>query len=193
MATKTYYTEAGLDKADANEIVERIKRGEVFIYPTDTVYGLGCDIMNESAVKRLFKIKGRSMDKALSVAFSDVAQIEQFAEVSPADVKVLEERLPGPYTFIVSRGGMPTWVTGGLDTAGVRVPDNTMMSKVIKKSGPVITTSANLSGRPAIKDLNELSKELRGAVDFIIDSGVIGSGMPSTLVDLRTGKETKRG
>jgi L-threonylcarbamoyladenylate synthase len=166
-----------------------VKAGEVFIYPTDTVYGIGCDALNEEAVKRVFDAKGRDFNKPLSVAFKDVPQLLRFVDVDEGQRREIEGKLPGPYTFIVKNKHLPKTVTAGLETVGVRVPRHDLIRELIRESGvPIVTTSANLAGGPAPSHIYEVPNEVIEKADFAIDAGKCGSGKPSTIIDLSTGK-----
>lgn len=174
---------------DLDEIVRMLLEGAVIIYPTDTIYGMGCDALNEAAVGRIFVIKGREFDKPLSVAFSDISQAKEYADLKGIDEKTLGSRLPGPYTIIVGRGNIPSNVTCGLDTVGIRVPNHDLVRELAKRLGrPIVTTSANLSGAESTNDFSQISGELVDGVDLVIDSGVCGSGRASTIIDARRGK-----
>lgn len=177
-----------LGKANLRGLAHRVKGGEVFIYPTDTVYGLGCNALDESAVKRVFRIKGRSQ-KPLSVAFHDMAHLVRFVEVDEAQRKTMEEKLPGPYTFIVKNKKIPSVVSCGLETVGVRIPAYGPIRELIREADvPVVTTSANLAGGSPANSVYEIPYGLIDKVDFVIDAGKCGSGKPSTVIDLTTGE-----
>ncbi len=181
-----------INHADLEEAGQRIRDGAVFVYPTDTVYGLGCDALNEEAVGRIFEVKGRGLDKPLSVAFSDLDQLLEFVEVDEEQKMVMGKRLPGPYTFIVPNIRIPKIVTAGLDTVGVRVPDYSLVRELIKKAKtPIVTTSANKSGGKAPCSVNEVDKGVLGIVDFALDGGACGSGKPSKIINLVTGERLR--
>lgn len=174
------------------EIEERIRAGEVFIYPTDTVYGIGCNALNEEAVEKARVIKGSTQDKPLSVAFSDFEQIEKFVDYGNSE-SVLREKLPGPVTLIVGRGKIPKFVTGGMETVGVRIPDFDLIRDIIRLAKtPIITTSANLGGEMAPREISEIKKDFLEKVDFVIDAGPCGSGTPSKIIDLTKGETVLR-
>lgn len=178
-------------KLDNNEIPEeigkRIRTGEVFIYPTDTVYGIGCDALNEEAVKRVRTIKDSAQDKPLSVAFLDFEQVKKFVDCGSGE-SVLREKLPGPFTLIVGRGNIPKFVTGEMETVGVRIPDFDLIREIIRLAKtPIITTSANLGGDKAPREIGEIKKEFLEKVDFVIDAGLCGCGTPSRVIDLTKG------
>jgi|GEM_PF-362563 len=178
--------------ADLSEMAKRIKSGAVFIYPTDTVYGIGCDALNEGAVKRVFEIKGRVFDKPLSVAFGDIMQLLKFVSVDEDQKKELREKLPGPYTFIVKNKGVPKLVTAGRDTVGVRIPDYSLLLALIREvGGPIVTTSANLSGQGPARSVFELPPEILREVDFVLDGGRCELGRPSTVINLTSGERLR--
>jgi len=169
-----------------SELQKNIKQGKIFIYPTDTVYGLGCDAENVEAVARIKEIKKRDKDKPLSVIAPSVEWINENLIV---DVD-LDKYLPGPYTVVLKKKdpGFLGWVSGG-GSLGVRIPDNNLTKNIQKSKTPFITTSVNLSGQPNIKSIDEIPKEIRDKVDVVIDGGVL-DGNPSTLII--NGKEIRR-
>jgi len=158
--------------------VEVLKKGGIIAYPTDTVYGVGCNVFDEIAIKRLLMLKNRSRNP-MSIAVSDIKMLKTVAIIKQEEV--LKKLLPGPFTFILpKKKKVPDAVTAGLDTVGIRIPDNEIILEIIQKAGfPVITTSANLTGdKPAIYP---------GEVDLKVDFVVKGSckyKKSSTVVDL---------
>lgn len=174
---------------DFQKLGERVKAGEVFIYPTDTVYGIGCDVFNEEAVKRVFEIKGRAGDKPLSVAFHDVDQLLRYVNVDAGQEARIREVLPGAYTFIVQNQSIPGYVTAGLPTVGARVPDYGPILELIREADtPIVTTSANISGMAPACTLHDIPFNIVEKVDFVIDAGKCGSGKPSTIINLLDNK-----
>jgi len=177
---------------DIKKIAERVRQGQVFIYPTDTVYGIGCDATNEASVKRVYAIKGRDFKKPLSVAFSQMEHLIRFVSINETGRETMAGKLPGAYTFIVKNKSISPGVTASLGTVGVRIPDYQPLLSLIKKAGvPVVTTSANLSGEVPSNDIANLSPEILKKADFVIDAGECGSGKPSTIIDLSTGKKIR--
>lgn len=178
--------------ADLKEIAKRINAGEVFIYPTDTVYGIGCDALNEKAVERVYEAKGRDFKKPMSVAFSDIMQLKKYVSVDEKQLEMIKQKLPGAYTFIVKNKAIPKRVAAGLDTIGIRIPDHSRMLALIREANtPIVTTSANLAGGKPASSVHELSSEMLARVDFVIDGGKCGSGKPSTILDLATGEKLR--
>lgn len=162
-----------------NKIAREIKKGKVFIYPTDTVYGLGCNAMKSSSVSRLREIK--NTDHPLSIIAPSRDWIKKKFHIKH---KKYLEKLPGPYTLIMEkkRQVFLFWV-GTPKTLGVRIPDHPF-TKVVQKSGvPFITTSANTSGKKIPKSIGDLETKLKDQVDYIVDAGKLGS-KPSTVIDI---------
>jgi len=173
---------------DEKEIVEKIKKGKIFIYPTDTIYGIGCDASNSSAVDKVKEIKVRDKDKPLSVIAPSIDWIKEHCVVdSGLD---LNKYLPGAYTVILKKKD-PEFlksVSSG-DSLGVRIPDSEFCD-IIRSSGlPFVTTSVNLSGELFAVEIGEVSPDILEKVDVVIDEGKL-SGHPSTLVV--DGKEVER-
>lgn len=177
-----------------SKIIEKaigvLLNGGVIGYPTDTTYGIGCRASDLAAVDKILELKGRDAGKPMSLAFSSVEMIKDYAEVSPSIEKILAEYLPGPYTFLLTKKNtVYDKITAGLPKVGVRIPDFPLILKIIKELNlPIITTSANLSGDPDITR----SDDLKLKVDFIIP-GVCPIGIPSTLIDLENKRILREG
>lgn len=167
-----------------NEAVDTLANGGVIIYPTDTVYGLGANIFNNKAVRRVFKIKQRNLLKPLSILVYDTDAIQLVSRISIYQKKILDTYLPGPYTFILNKSPIvPRVVTSGLDHVGVRVPDNEI-ARNLAKLFPITTTSANLSDKEVLSTPDEILSQLNCDVDLVIDVGELDSNNASTIVDL---------
>ena len=169
------------------DFVEDIKHGAIFIHPTDTIYGIGCDATNVEAVKSIKNLKYRDKDKPMSIIAPSVKWVKEHCVV---DDKMLKKYLPGPYTLIVKKKDPEFMKTvSSNDCLGIRIPD-CEFTKLIKKAGvPFITTSVNLVGEPYAVKISEISTEILDAVDIVIGVGKL-DGRPSTL--LVEGKEIKR-
>ena len=176
-----------IDDFDENIIDEAIKvlaDGGVVLYPTDTVYGLGANIFDNKAVKRVFNIKQRSLLKPLSILVSDVDAIDLVAKVSLSQKEVMNQHLPGPYTFILNkRKIVPRVVTSGSALVGVRVPDCQIACR-LASIFPITTTSANISDEEILSSPEEILSQLDCDVDLVIDVGELKSSNPSRIVDL---------
>jgi len=169
------------------DFVEDINNGAVFIYPTDTIYGLGCDATNEGAVKKIKELKYRDADKPMSVIAPSVDWIKEHCEVTD---EMIEKYLPGPYTIIVKKkdAGFMKDVASG-DTLGVRIPD-CEFTKLVEKAGvPFITTSVNFAGEPFAVKISDIDSKILDAAEIVIGVGEL-DGRPSTLII--DGKEIKR-
>jgi len=182
---------ARIVKADADgalaEAVAVLKGGGLVAYPSDTVYGLGAAAGDERAVERVFAVKDRDAEKALSLLLADAADLAPICAQVPFLARVLAQRYwPGPLTLVLR--GSPAFQSaalGGGDTVAVRVPDHPFLRDLIRVLGePITGTSANRSGRPACRNAQEVERELGDAVDLIIDGGPSGSGPESTVVNL---------
>lgn len=158
-----------------------LREGGLIVYPTDTLYALGCDATREVAVKRVFEAKKRPLDKPLPIAVADMRMLERYAYLHE-QAKILAERfLPGALTMVLKKKNLPEVLTSGLDMVAVRIPANEAALELIGKFGrPVITTSANLSGSPPPVTVEEIPESLGAAV--ALDQGRLGGRVPSTIV-----------
>jgi len=173
------------------QVVEKLQQGGIIIYPTDTVYGLGCDILQQKAVERICRIKKVDPKKAqLSFVCSDLSHLSEYAKpLSNPVYRLLKEHLPGPYTFILPASKLvPKILQSRKDTIGLRIPDNTIAMAIIKELGRPIL-SASLPGE-TVEDYTDpeiMQENFRNEVDYVIDGG-IGGVIPSTIIDC-TGDE----
>lgn len=175
-----------IDEEIISEAVKVLADGGVILYPTDTVYGLGANIFDNKAVKRVFEIKRRSLLKPLSILVMDVETIDLVAKVSRDQKEILNNFLPGPYTFILNkRKIVPRAITGGSTHVGVRVPDNQLACS-LSKIFPITTTSANLSDEEVLPTPEEILEQLERDVDLVIDVGRLNSKKASSVIDLTT-------
>lgn len=189
-----------IDEKVIDKAVEILKDGGVVAFPTETVYGLGADALNERAVDKIFKAKGRPQDNPLIVHVSS-KNIKDYVEEVPDKARVLMDKFwPGPLTIILSKKDIiPNKTSANLNTVGVRMPDNIIARKIIEKLGrPVAAPSANISGRPSPTTYERCVEDLDGKVDMIIGYGESDVGIESTIIDytdfppaiLRPGKIT---
>lgn len=174
-----------------NQVVEILKNGGVIIYPTDTVYGLGCDIFNNKAVERIARIKGIKPEKAnFSFICSDYSHISQFTRVLDNHTfKMMKKYLPGPFTFILpANNNIPKLFKNKKKTVGIRIPKNNIPLEIVKELGnPILTTS--IHDTDSVIDYTtdpELIHENFGhLVDAVVDGG-FGNNKPSTILDCTT-------
>ena len=178
-------------KRHVDRVVEALHRGGVIVYPTDTVYGLGCDIFNRKAINRIYQIKQAPAGKPLSFVCSDLSDLARYAKnISNAAYRMMKRLLPGPYTFILEASrDVPKFMIGKRRTVGIRVPDNRICLEIVQALGrPVLSTSiASAEDGIAINDIESIASRYGKAVDVIVDGGA-GVSEPSTVVDL-TGDE----
>ena len=173
------------------QVVECLQKGGIIIYPTDTVYGLGCDILQQKAIERICRIKQVDPRKAqLSFVCSDLSHLSEYAKPIPNPIyRLLKEFLPGPYTFILPASKLvPKILQSKKDTIGLRIPDNNIAQAIIRELGRPIL-SASLPG-DIVEDYTDpevMHQNFPHEVDFIIDGG-IGGMVPSTIIDC-TGDE----
>ncbi len=175
-----------------DEIAERIKKGAIFIHPTDTIYGLSCNAQNEKAVAKIRQLKQRQ-GNPFSVWAPSIEWIKKNCVINKLGEEWLK-KLPGPYTLILKLKNKSTIAKGvnlGQETLGVRIPEH-WFSKVVNKLGfPIVTTSANQQGKPFMTILENLDPEIEVGVEFIIYEGE-KSGHPSKIIDLVKGMVKER-
>ena len=165
--------------------VEVLVGGGVLIYPTDTIYGLGCDITQKTAVERIRRIKGRDARKPMSFVCADLNDIARYARVSNYAYRILRRLLPGPYTFVLpATKETPRLLRSRQKTVGIRIPDHPVTAALVRELGrPILSTSANRSEQDAITDPWQLEEELGHDVDLILECGQLPV-LPSSVVSL---------
>jgi L-threonylcarbamoyladenylate synthase len=174
--------EATLENVDV--AAEIVRRGGLIVYPTDTVYGLGCDPFNVDAVERLVKVKG-ARDKPMPILASSLNHVVKVADLSQKARRVAERFWPGPLTLVLPKKLLPDFTTFGLSTVGVRMPNHPIALKLIELSGGLLVgTSANRSGLAPPLTADAAFEQLNDEVDAILDGGVSELGESSTVVDL---------
>lgn len=164
-----------------------LRRGELLGIPTETVYGLGADALNEDAVSRIFLAKGRPQDNPLIIHVPDASWLERYCrDVPPAAYRLAERFWPGPLTMILPRRDIvPLQTTGGLETVGVRCPNHPVTLAIIEAAGvPIAAPSGNTSGRPSPTTAAHMIEDMDGRIDGIVDGGPCTVGVESTIIDL---------
>jgi L-threonylcarbamoyladenylate synthase len=162
-----------------------IKNGELVIFPTETVYGIGANAYDATAVNKIFIAKGRPQDNPLIVHVATKQQIDDITlSRTPVEQKLIDNFMPGPFTLILPKSDkIPDVVSSGLPTIGVRMPNNFIASAIIARSGvPIAAPSANISGKPSGTSVEDIRKELEGKVSCIVDGGKTDIGIESTVV-----------
>lgn len=192
----------GNDKAGVEGAAKALREGQVVAFPTETVYGLGANAFEASCVEKIFEAKGRPSDNPLIVHIWDRSQVDEIAkEVTPLAKKLMDSFMPGPITVIVKKSDkIPSEVTAGLDTVGIRMPSDKVCNAFLKACGcPVAAPSANLSGSPSPTSATHVMNDMNGKIYAVIDGGESIVGLESTVVDatgdspviLRPGAVTK--
>ncbi|GGE28521.1 threonylcarbamoyl-AMP synthase [Pullulanibacillus camelliae] len=168
------------------EAAEWIRKGETIAFPTETVYGLGANALSDTAISRIFVAKGRPSDNPLIVHIANQEQLQDVAKsIPPLAQKIIDAFWPGPITVIVPASSqLATKVTAGLDTVGVRMPSHSVALELIRLAGvPIAAPSANRSGKPSPTQADHVAHDLDGKIAGILDGGVTGVGVESTVVD----------
>lgn len=182
-----------LKNDDRDEAVSRaasvLTAGGIVAFPTDTVYGLGAVYSQEQAVKRVFSAKERPENKPLSILVCDISQVEMLAQDIPEDAyKLMKAFWPGALTLILKLkkdACVPEEITAGKDTIGVRMPDSRLALDIIRAAGaPLAAPSANISGERSACRADQVTQDLAGRIDMIIDGGDCPIGLSSTIIDL---------
>lgn len=170
---------------------EFIKQGKIVVFPTETVYGIGTNGLDEKAVRKLYEVKKRPLNKPISLLVSNMEMVKSIAkDITEIEYKIMEKFFPGPLTIILKKKDIvPDIVTAGQETVGVRMPSGEIARKLVELSGvPIATPSANISGEPSGTNLLEIKKHFEENVDFYIDGGNSELGISSTIVQVIDGK-----
>lgn len=182
---------AQLNSEEGTNIIKKageiLKKGGLVAFPTETVYGLGADGLNEDAAKKIYAAKGRPSDNPLIIHITDIAALERIAKNIPeAAVRIAGKYWPGPLTMIFEKTDtVPYGTTGGLDTVAVRMPEDAIAAAVIRAGGGYIAApSANTSGRPSPTKARHVKEDLEGRIDMIVDGGPVEIGVESTILDM---------
>ncbi|MCR5430719.1 MAG: threonylcarbamoyl-AMP synthase [Eubacterium sp.] len=176
-----------IDAKVIDRAAETIKNGGLVAFPTETVYGLGANALDAEASKKIYEAKGRPSDNPLIAHIASIDTLKEIVEdVNDVASKLIEKFWPGPMTLIFRKKALvPDSTTGGLDTLAVRFPSNEIAKALIEKSGlPIAAPSANTSGKPSPTKGEHVIEDLDGKVDMIIDGGVVGLGLESTIIDV---------
>ncbi len=169
------------------EAARILREGGLVAFPTETVYGLGANALNEEAAKKIYAAKGRPSDNPLIAHISSMEELEALVrEIPEAAKKLAEKYWPGPLTMIFPKKPLvPYGTTGGLDTVAVRMPSDPVASRLIRLAGiPVAAPSANTSGRPSPTRAEHVLEDMDGKIEMILDGGPVGIGVESTIVDV---------
>lgn len=174
-----------------SKVIEILKKDGVIVYPTDTVYGLGCDIASKKALERVRRIKKFDNKRHLSFVFADLKTISLYAQVADSDYKLLKRYLPGAYTFILKATRLvPRIVLTKKQEVGIRIPDNRICQALLAELGnPILSSSVRLPDDQLLDDPREIERIYKGQVDLVIDGGTF-LPEPSTVISLLDGPPT---
>jgi tRNA threonylcarbamoyl adenosine modification protein (Sua5/YciO/YrdC/YwlC family) len=172
------------DREQILHAVDILKNGGVIVYPTDTIYGLAADILNKEAVLKIFKIKKVSKQKLLSLIFSDLKGIADWAHIPNGAFRLMKRVLPGQYTFILPASKeLPKSIVQKRTTMGVRVPDSEVVRRLVDELGrPLLSSSVPKGADDYFTDPGEIAERYNHEIDLILDGGIMPT-LPSTVVD----------
>ena len=180
-----------INEEEIKEIANDIKEGKIVVFPTETVYGIGTNGLNEEAIGKLFKLKKRPKEKPISLLVSDIDMINKVAkDISETEYNIIKRFMPGPLTIILrKKENVPDILTAGSEFVGIRIPDNEIAKKLIEYSGiPIATTSANISGKESNTNIKDIMLEFKEKVDYYIDGGRSKLGKASTVIKVEDNK-----
>lgn len=180
-----YNWKENINTEELKNVANLIKNGDIVVFPTETVYGIGANALDKNAVKKIFIAKGRPSDNPLIVHVANKQDIGRVALTpSAVEQKLIDAFMPGPITIILRKKDViPDIVSAGLDTVGIRMPSNKIANKIISAAGvPIAAPSANISGKPSGTRLKDIRDELESKVSVMIDGGEIEVGLESTVV-----------
>jgi tRNA threonylcarbamoyl adenosine modification protein (Sua5/YciO/YrdC/YwlC family) len=168
-----------------SKAVDILRTGGVIAYPTDTIYGFGCDILNRKAIQRIYQIKKRDRSKPFSFICSDLKNISEYAQVTDYAYKTMKRLLPGPYTFILPGSKLvPKIMLTKRKTVGIRVPNNNICLAIVEALGhPIISTSVGWSGREVLSDPQQIEETFGSQIELTIDGGILPN-QPSSIISL---------
>ena len=188
----TIISKIDINNIDKNEIKRQAKllsEGKTVIFPTETVYGLGANALDEDAVKKIYEAKGRPSDNPLIVHIYDKEEVYNLAEnINEKAKTILDKFWPGPITIILNKKDIvPYRTSGGLETVAIRMPSHLIAREIIKEAGvPIAAPSANISGRPSPTKADHVYEEMNGRVSGIVLGGDCNFGLESTVLDVTT-------
>ena len=186
MKTLIYDWKEKINEDELENVIKVIEDGGVVIFPTDTVYGISANSLDEETIKKLFDLKERNDNKPICVLTSSVDKIKKIAYVRDEEQKIIDQYMPGALTIILDKkDNVSDVLTSNLKTVGVRIPNNEIALRILEKlEYPLATTSANISGKDAAVKKEDLITEFDGRVDIIIDGGITDLKVSSTIVKL---------
>jgi len=174
-----------LEKSDITNIIPRLNAGQVGMLPTDTLYGLSCLALNKSAVEKIYRIKKRDDNKPLIVLIDSIESIKDFGiSLTKAQKVFLEKNWPNKLTVVLKcNSAQYEYIHRGKNSIGFRLPDDAWLKNLLSETGPLVSTTVNISGEPAINSINEAVKLFGVVIDFYVEAGTLES-QPSTIIEL---------
>lgn len=191
--TKIFDFKKEINSEELKQAAKSIQNGNLVIFPTETVYGIGANALNYKAVDNIFLAKGRENDNPLIVHIADFDMLDDLVDnISPLEKKLMDAFMPGPFTLILKKKDIiPNNVSANLDTVGIRMPANKIAHDLIKEANiPIAAPSANISSRPSGTNIEDIKEEFNNKVDIIIDGGETSVGLESTVVKVIDGIPT---
>ena len=174
-----------IDYTKLKEPAKIIKDGGIVVFPTETVYGIGVNGLNKNALKKLYEVKQRPLNKPISLLVNSIEMINQLTKnITKLEYALMKEFFPGPLTIILQKKDIvPDILTANSDTVGIRMPSNKIALKLIEYAGvPIATPSANLSGKPTGTNFKDIIKDFDGKADYFIDGKISKTGFASTII-----------
>lgn len=191
MLTEKYIDfKSNTDYMKLMEPAKIIKNGGIVVFPTETVYGIGANGLDENSVKKLYNVKQRPWNKPISLLVSNMDMVNKVAkDITELEYRLMEEFFPGPFTIILKKKDIvPDIVTANQDTVGIRMPAGEIARKLVEYANvPIATPSANISGKPSGTSFEKVMRDFEGNVDFFIDGGESELGISSTIVKVIDG------
>jgi L-threonylcarbamoyladenylate synthase len=178
-----------LTASEMDEVLATLRAGELIVFPTDTLYGIGADPFKEASVKKVFVAKNRPFDMPLSIAVSNEKMMESVAVLNNNARKLIRKFMPGPITIMLTKKPtIPEILTSGANTVGIRIPEHPLALSLIDRFGPITATSANLHSHKDPTDVSIPKKDLKDHVKILIDCGKTKYSAPSTIIDVSDGE-----
>ena len=171
-----------VEKENINEVIDLLNHDEVVAFPTETVFGLGVKFSHLEALEKIYEIKHRSHSKAISLMIYDPKDIEKYAYVNENAQKLIDHFMPGMITLVLKKKSiLSDDFTAGYDTIGIRIPDDPFVLKLLKEVGPMLVTSANISGQETLLNDQEVYKQFKGKIKMIV-KGICKNTRASTVI-----------
>lgn len=182
-----------LDFEKLQESAQIIKQGGLVVFPTETVYGIGTNGLDEKAIRRLYEVKKRPFTKPISLLVSNIEMVEQIAkDITDIEYKIMQAFFPGPLTIILKKKkAISNMLTANSDTVGIRMPKGKVARKILEYANiPIATPSANISGKPSGTNIQSIMKDFENKVEYYVDTGESEIGTSSTIVRVVNGVPT---